>query len=95
MGFIGVIVTLGLLGFILFRCTYNAQTARDDLGLFIIMGVVGIYFFHMVVNVGMVIGFVPTAGIPLPFMSYGGSSVLTSFIGVGLVISVRRQRYVN
>jgi rod shape determining protein RodA len=95
LGFMGVIFTLGLLAFILFRSVYNAQTARDKLGLFIIMGVVGIYFFHMVVNVGMVIGFVPTAGIPLPFMSYGGSSVLTSFIGVGLIISVRRRRYVN
>jgi rod shape determining protein RodA len=94
-GFLGVIVTLGLLGFILFRGVYNAQNARDNLGLFIIMGVVGILFFHMVVNVGMVIGFVPTAGIPLPFMSYGGSSVLTCFIGVGLIIGVRRRRYVN
>jgi rod shape determining protein RodA len=95
LGFLGVTLTLGLLSFILFRSVYNAQTARDKLGLFIIMGVVGILFFHMVVNVGMVIGFVPTAGIPLPFMSYGGSSVLTCFIGVGLIISVRRRRYVN
>ena len=53
------------------------------------------YFFHMVVNVAMVIGFFPVIGIPLPFMSYGGSSVLTAFIGLGLVISVRRRRYVN
>jgi rod shape determining protein RodA len=94
-GFVGVLVTLGLLSFILFRGVYNAQNARDNLGLFIIMGVVGILFFHMLVNVGMVIGFVPTAGIPLPFMSYGGSSVLTCFMGVGLIIGVRRRRYVN
>jgi len=96
LGFLrGYVVVLGLLGFVLFRSIYSAQTARDNLGLFIIMGVVGIYFFHIVVNVGMVIGFVPTAGIPLPFMSYGGSSVLTCFIGAGLVTSVRRRRYVN
>ena len=96
LGFLrGVIVTLGLLGFVLFRSLYNAQTARDNLGLFIIMGVVGIYFFHVFVNVAMVIGFLPTTGIPLPFMSYGGSSVLTAFIGLGLVVSVRRRRYVN
>ncbi len=95
LGFAGVITTLGLLGFIIFRSIYNAQTARDNLGLFIVMGVVGIYFFHLIVNVGMVIGFMPTTGIPLPFMSYGGSSVLTAFIALGLVMSVRRCRYVN
>jgi len=95
LGFTGVVATLGLLTFIVFRSIYHAQTARDNLGLFIVMGVVGIYFFHIIVNVGMVIGFMPTTGIPLPFMSYGGSSVLTAFIALGLVMSVRRCRYVN
>src|SRR6185369_6489841 len=95
LGFLGVIVTLGLLAFIIFRSIYNAQTARDNLGMFIAMGVVGTYFFHLIVNVGMVIGFMPTTGIPLPFLSYGGSSVLMAFIAVGLVMSVRRCRYVN
>jgi rod shape determining protein RodA len=95
LGFTGVVATLGLLTFIIFRSIYHAQTARDNLGLFIVMGVVGIYFFHVIVNVGMVIGFMPTTGIPLPFMSYGGSSVLTAFIALGLVMSVRRCRYVN
>ena len=95
MGFVGVVGTLGLLTFIIFRSMYHAQTARDNLGLFVAMGVVGIYFFHLIVNVGMVIGFMPTTGIPLPFMSYGGSSVLTAFVALGLVMSVRRGRYVN
>jgi rod shape determining protein RodA len=95
MGFVGVVITLGLLVFIIFRSIYNARTARDNLGLFIVMGIVGIFVYHMIVNVGMVIGFVPTTGIPLPFMSYGGSSVLTAFVALGLVISVRRRRYVN
>jgi rod shape determining protein RodA len=95
LGFVGVSITLGLLAFIIFRSIYNAQTARDKLGLFIVMGVVGVYFFHLVVNVGMVIGFMPTTGIPLPFLSYGGSSVLTAFMALGLVIGVRRCRYVN
>lgn len=95
LGFVGVSVTLGLLAFIIFRSIYSALTARDNLGLFIAMGVVGTYCFHLVVNVGMVIGFMPTTGIPLPFLSYGGSSVLTAFIALGLVISVRRCRYVN
>jgi rod shape determining protein RodA len=95
LGFAGVVFTLGLLAFIIFRSISNAQTARDNLGLFIVMGVVGIYFFHLIVNVGMVIGLMPTTGIPLPFMSYGGSSVLTAFIALGLILSVRRCRYVN
>jgi rod shape determining protein RodA len=95
LGFVGVIGTLGLLSFIIFRSIYNAQTARDNLGMFIVMGVTGIYFFHLIVNVGMVIGFMPTTGIPLPFLSYGGSSVLTAFIALGLIMSVRRCRYVN
>src|ERR1043166_3928439 len=95
LGFVGVMLTLGLLGFIIFRSIYNAQTARDNLGLFIAMGVAGIYFFHLIVNVGMVIGLMPTTGIPLPFLSYGGASVLTAFIALGLVVNVRRRRYVN
>jgi len=95
LGFAGVAVTLGLLGFILFRAVYTAQTARDELGLFMVMGVFGIYFFHVVENVGMVIGFMPMTGIPLPFMSYGGSSIMAAFAAMGLVISVRRRRYVN
>jgi rod shape determining protein RodA len=95
LGFAGVLATLGLLTFIMFRSVYHARTARDNLGLFIVMGIVGIYFFHVIVNIGMVIGFMPITGIPLPFMSYGGSSVLTAFIALGLVINVRRCRYVN
>ena len=95
LGFVGVIASLGLLAFIIFQSVYNAQTARDNLGLFIVMGVVGTFFFHLIVNVGMVIGFMPTTGIPLPFLSYGGSSVLNAFMALGLVMSVRRCRYVN
>jgi len=95
MGFLGVIVTLGSLVFILLRSIHNAQTARDNLGMFIVIGIVGILFFHIVENVGMVIGFMPVTGIPLPFLSYGGTSALSAFIGLGLVMSVRRGRYVN
>ena len=95
MGFIGVALTLGLLGFILFRIINTARTARDELGLFMVMGVFGVYCFHTVENVGMVIGFMPMTGIPLPFVSYGGSSIIAVFMAMGMVISVRRRRYVN
>lgn len=95
LGFIGVLAALGLLSFVVFRAVSNAQTSRDSLGLFIAMGVAGIFSFHTIINVAMVIGFVPITGIPLPFLSYGGSSLIMAFIGLGLIINVRRQRYVN
>jgi rod shape determining protein RodA len=95
LGFAGVALVLGLLGFILFRAIYTAHSARDELGLFMVIGVFGIYLFHTIENVGMVIGFMPMTGIPLPFMSYGGSSIIAAFMAMGLVISVRRRRYVN
>jgi rod shape determining protein RodA len=95
LGFVGISATLGLLAFILYRAIATAKTARDSLGMFIAMGVAGILFFHMVVNVGMVIGFMPITGIPLPFVSYGGSSVLMAFTALGLVLNVRRRRFVN
>ncbi len=95
LGFIGVSITLGLLLALVLRALAGALMPRDTLGLFIVVGVVGMFVFHILVNVGMVIGFMPITGIPLPFVSYGGSSVLTAFIGLGLVVSVRRCRYVN
>jgi rod shape determining protein RodA len=95
LGFVGVCLTLGLLLTLVLRSLASARTARDTLGLFIVVGVVGIFVFHILVNVGMVIGFMPITGIPLPFVSYGGSSVLMAFAGLGLIVSVRRCRFVN
>ena len=95
MGFLGVFITLGLLLILTLRAIAPTRNPRDTLGLFIVVGVVSIFVFHILVNVGMVIGFMPITGIPLPFVSYGGSSVLTAFIGLGLILSVRRCRYVN
>jgi len=95
MGFVGVLVTLALLLALILRALSLALMPRDTLGMFIVVGVVGMFVFHVLVNVGMVIGFMPITGIPLPFLSYGGSSVLTTFMGLGLIMSVRRCRYVN
>ncbi len=95
MGFVGVSLTLILLLALILRSLSLALMPRDTLGKFIVVGVVGMFVFHILVNVGMVIGFVPITGIPLPFMSYGGSSVLAAFVGLGLIVSVRRCRYVN
>jgi rod shape determining protein RodA len=94
-GFVGAIGLLLLYFIVLMRLTQNAQTAPDRAGTFIVMGVVAVLTFHILVNVGMVLGFMPVTGIPLPLMSYGGSSVLFMFLALGMVMNVRMRRFVN
>jgi len=94
-GFVGALVVLMLYFFILMRLIQNAQTAADLSGSLIIMGVVAVLTFQIAVNVGMVIGFMPVTGIPLPLMSYGGSSVLFTFLALGVAMNVRMRRFVN
>ncbi len=94
-GFVGAIFVLLLYFFVLMRLIQNAQTAADLSGSLIIMGVVAVLTFQIAVNVGMVIGFMPVTGIPLPLMSYGGSSVLFTFLALGTVMNVRMRRFVN
>jgi rod shape determining protein RodA len=94
-GFIGAILVLLLYFSILMRLIQNAQTAADLSGSLIIMGVVAVLTFQIAVNVGMVIGFMPVTGIPLPLMSYGGSSVLFTFLALGAAMNVRMRRFVN
>jgi len=94
-GFVGALFVLLLYFFILMRLIQNAQTAADLSGSLVIMGVVAVLTFQIAVNVGMVIGFMPVTGIPLPLMSYGGSSVLFSFLALGTAMNVRMRRFVN
>ncbi len=94
-GFVGALFVLLLYFFILMRLIQNAQTAADLPGSLIIMGVVAVLTFQIAVNVGMVIGFMPVTGIPLPLMSYGGSSVLFTFLALGVAMNVRMRRFVN
>jgi rod shape determining protein RodA len=94
-GFVGALSVLLLYFFILMRLIQNAQTAADLSGSLIIMGIVAVLTFQIAVNVGMVIGFMPVTGIPLPLMSYGGSSVLFTFLALGVAMNVRMRRFVN
>ncbi|HYW42443.1 MAG TPA: rod shape-determining protein RodA [Bryobacteraceae bacterium] len=94
-GFVGVILLLALYFVMIMRIVQNAQTAPDRVGMYICMGVAGLFLFHILVNVGMVAGKMPVTGIPLPFMSAGGSSVWSSFLALGLVNNVRLRRFVN
>ena len=94
-GFLGAVVVLLLYFFILMRLIQNAQTAADLPGTFLVMGVVAVLIFQIAVNIGMVVGLMPVTGIPLPLMSYGGSSVLFTFLALGMVMNVRMTRFVN
>jgi rod shape determining protein RodA len=94
-GFVGVMVVLILYFVLLMQIVQNAQTAPDRAGMYVAMGVGALLLFHILVNVGMVVGRMPVTGIPLPLMSYGGSSIWSTFLMLGLVNSVRVRRFVN
>lgn len=94
-GFVGAAGVLLLYFLILSRLIQNAQTASDLPGTLLIMGVVAVLIFQIAVNVGMVVGLMPVTGIPLPLMSYGGSSVLFTFLALGIVMNIRMRRFVN
>ncbi len=94
MGFVVSASIIILYVILITRIIYVAKTAKDSLGSYIAIGIAGVFCFHMLENIGMTIGVLPITGVPLPFVSYGGSSLLTNFICVGLVlnISARRQK---
>jgi rod shape determining protein RodA len=94
-GFVGVVVVLGLYLFILWRAMDTAQMARDRVGAFLAAGVAAVLAFQVVYNVAMVAGLVPVKGLPLPLMSYGGSSIISSLLAVGLILNVRMRRFAN
>jgi len=94
-GFVGVVVVMGLYFLLLMQVVQNAQTAPDRAGMYICMGVATLLLFHVLVNVGMVVGRMPVTGIPLPLMSSGGSNILSMFLMLGLVNNVRLRRFVN
>jgi rod shape determining protein RodA len=94
-GFVGVVIVLGIYMFILWRAFETAQMARDRIGAFLAAGVAAYLSFQVVYNVAMVAGLVPVKGLPLPLMSYGGSSVLSSLLAVGLILNVRMRRFAN
>jgi rod shape determining protein RodA len=94
-GFVGVAVVLVLYFLMLMQILQNAQAAPDRAGMYVCMSICALLLFHVLVNVGMLVGRMPVTGVPLPLMSYGGSSVLTVFMMLGLVNNVRLQRFVN
>ncbi|MBN3941146.1 MAG: rod shape-determining protein RodA [Nostoc sp.] len=96
-GFVGCLLVLFVFCLICFRLLHVAQTAKDNFGSLLAIGVLSMIVFQVIVNVGMTVGLAPVAGIPLPWMSYGRSAMLTNFISLGIVESVanfrQRQKY--
>jgi rod shape determining protein RodA len=95
LGFAGAAVLLGLLGLLVWRGLRIAALAGDAFGALIAAGVVSMLVFQTFVNVGMTIGIMPITGIPLPFVSYGGSSLIANFLAIGLLENVHMRRYLS
>ncbi len=93
LGFIGAGTLLALFSIIAWRIWRTAQLARDDFGSLVCVGVLSMFVFQVFQNVGMTMGIMPITGIPLPFMSYGGSSTLMAFVAMGLVVNVHMRRF--
>ncbi len=93
-GLIGSMVIIVLFLLLIMRCMYIAKISKDNYGKYITVGVMAMFLFHVLENIGMTIGIMPVTGIPLPFISYGGSSLLTNMIAIGLVLNVGMRRQV-
>lgn len=92
MGFVIAALVIVLYVILITKIVYIAKTAKDDKGSYIAIGIAGIFVFHMVENIGMTMGLLPITGVPLPFVSYGGSSLLTNLILIGLVLNISGRR---
>lgn len=95
LGFIGCIAAIILLAVLCLKTLSISTSSKDSLGRYICVGVFAMYLFHSVINIGMVLAVFPVIGIPLPFLSAGGTSVLSMYIAAGLVMSVHAHRKKN
>jgi rod shape determining protein RodA len=92
-GFIGAMALLALFALLLYRAIRIAWLAKDPFGTYIAAGIATMFAIQMFVNIGMVIGIMPITGIPLPFLSYGGTSILVSFAAIGLLENIHMRRF--
>lgn len=93
LGFLGTMAVLGLYMLLLWRMVDTARQARDRYGYLVCCGMASVFGFHFLVNVGMCLGFVPVAGIPLPLLSYGGSNLAMTLLSLGIVANIYSRRY--
>jgi rod shape determining protein RodA len=94
-GFLGVVTVLGLYALYISSAARIASRARDRAGILLVVGLLSVTCFHVLYNSAMVVGFLPITGIPLPFLSYGGSFTMVNFISAGIMLGVDLRRYVN
>jgi rod shape determining protein RodA len=94
-GFAGVVVALGLYLFVILRALEAASLAKDRLGSYLVLGVLASFTFQVIYNVTMSAGLAPVKGLTLPLMSYGGSSMIATLAGFGLILNVRMRRFTN
>ena len=92
-GFMGAVILIGLYLILLLMMIAVAATAREKFGSFLAIGIAAMIFWHVFVNIGMVTGLLPVVGVTLPLLSYGGSSLLTNMIGIGLLMNVAMRRH--
>jgi rod shape determining protein RodA len=93
LGFVGSATLLGLFALLIWRALRIGGMSRDLFGTLIAAGIASYWAFQLFVNVGMTMGIMPITGIPLPFMSYGGSSLLTNCLCVGLLMNIHMRRF--
>ena len=94
-GFLGVLVVLGLYLFVIMRALDAARVAKDRVGMFLVVGITAGFVFQVVYNVTMSAGLAPVKGLTLPLISYGGSSIIATLMGFGLILNVRMRRFTN
>jgi rod shape determining protein RodA len=92
MGFVVAGTIIIAYVYLITKCIYIAKTAKDSTGTLIAMGITGIFLFHAVENIGMVMGLLPITGVPLLFISYGGSSLITSYLCIGILLNISGKR---
>jgi rod shape determining protein RodA len=95
LGFLGVLIVISLFSVFFYRSLVAVRRVKDDFGTYFILGFVGLVFTHMFVNIGMNLGILPIIGIPLPFVSYGGSAMIAMFIGVGIMQNIIIKSKIN
>jgi rod shape determining protein RodA len=93
-GFVGAVILLCLLAIVVYRGIQITFESKDKFGALLGSGIVTIFFFHILINIGMVLGIMPVTGLPLTFVSYGGSNLLMSMIAVGILINIRMRKFV-
>ena len=95
LGFVGSATLLGLFALLIWRALRIAAMARDMFGMLLATGIAALWAFQMFLNMGMTMGIMPITGVPLPFMSYGGSSLIANFVAVGLLLNIHMRRFLR